>query len=146
MDIDPKSYFLNPQTGLATLPTILALAILVLAIVVGVTTWALSESFITQGQTNSQLALFYAEAGARDALTRITRNPSYTSVGYDIDMVSSGCGSGLSGCASVTVTTGTPVVVASTGKVKTITRRVQVNVTINADGEITNTAWSELTN
>jgi len=141
------------NNGLASLPTILAIAILILAVVVAVTSWTLSESLSTQGQNYSQLALTYAEAGARDALTRIARKYAYNCVAtdcYTIDMVASGCTSG-DGCAKVSVSanSGLPAdekIVISKGIATTSTRRVQVTVSINADGQITGTAWTELTN
>ncbi len=62
------------QKGIATLPTIFALIILVVAVSVGISALSLSASFISLGSYQSSQALVYAEAGARDALLRIVRN------------------------------------------------------------------------
>jgi len=146
---------LHRQQGLATIPTVIALTILVLAIGVGITSLSLSESFVTLGQDYSTRALFYAEAGAKDALMRVTRKKNYvcsTADCYTINMVSNGCSTN-DGCAKVTVSSGIgsiadPKIITSTGQVKTSVRKVQVNVVFDTAmfGEIATASWQELTN
>ena len=143
------------QQGLATIPTVIALTILVLAVGVGITSLSLSESFVTLGQDYSTRALFYAEAGAKDALVRLARKKNYvcsTTDCYSINMVSNGCSTN-DGCAKVTVSSGVgsiadPKIITSTGQVKTSTRKVQVNVVFDSAmfGEIATASWQELTN
>jgi Tfp pilus assembly protein PilX len=148
-----KINFIFKNNGLASLPTVLAIAILILAVVVAVTSWTLSESLSTQGQNYSQLALTYAEAGARDALTLIARKYTYNCVAtdcYTIDMVANGCTSG-DGCAKISVSansggSGDEKIITSKGIASTSTRRMQVSVSISTDGQITGTVWTELTN
>jgi hypothetical protein len=143
----------NFQKGQASLPSVLSLAVLILVVVVAITAFTFSESLITQSQTYSQTALGYAEAGARDALIRIARKYNYTCVAtdcYSIDMVASGCAT-LDGCAKISVSAGTggggdAKIITAKGEVKNVTRRVQVDVSISTDGEITATTWTELTN
>ena len=74
-----KEYFVvkNQQSGVASLPTIIPLTVIILAIGIGITSLALTESLISAGQKQSSQALFYAEAGARDALIKIARNKKY---------------------------------------------------------------------
>ena len=141
------------EQGLASLPTILALAVLILAIVVGVTAWSLSESFLSQGQQQSGQAYIYTEAGVKDALMRIARNPAYTCSAtdcYSINMMDAedGCSTN-NGCAWVSVSAadgsvGNPKIITSKGRVKNNIRRIQVDVSISTDGEITNSVWQEL--
>lgn len=141
------------KNGFAALPTIMALMVLIFLVSGGITIWSLSETFSTQSQINSNLALAYAEEGARDALTRIARKYNYNCPGsdcYSIDMVTDGC-SNNEGCARITVSAGTggtgdPKIITSKGQVKSNIRRIQVDVSISSDGEITNAAWQELTN
>lgn len=154
--LNPQSAITNFSQGQATLPTILAMVILILAVVVAVTSWTLSENFATQSQNYSQLALTYAEAGARDALTRIARKYTYNCVAtdcYSIDMIDGaedGCAT-ENGCAKISVSanSGLPAdekIITSKGIAVTSTRRVQVSVSISTDGQIIGTVWSELTN
>ncbi|MEK9154832.1 MAG: hypothetical protein AAB596_02080 [Patescibacteria group bacterium] len=143
----------NSQKGAATLPTIIALTILILAVGIGITAVSFTESFISAGQNQSTRALFYAEAGARDALMRIARNKNYyctsPSAGcYQIDFVSSGCSTN-EGCAKITVSdASSPKVIISEGRVNSNIRKVQADVYFDAafNGEINNIQWQELTN
>lgn len=154
----PYSIFHIPYSiscrGVATLPTVIVLGILTLAIAVGVTTVAYNESFISQGIGQSSRALFYAEAGARDALIKIARDKNYTCSSadcYTIDFSASGCSLG-NDCAKVSVSTGTgatgnPKIITSKGIMKSSTRTLQVSVILDSgtpnNGEITSASWSE---
>lgn len=139
--------------GIATLPVVMALSIMILAIVVGVTAITFNESFVAQGGVQSSKALFYAEVGARDALVRVARNKNYSCASpalptgcYSIDMVSSGC-SGNDGCVRVTVDTGTsPKIITAEGRAGNNARKVQVSVTLDTNGLITASSWQELNN
>ena len=139
--------------GIATLPVVMALSIMILAIIVGITAVTFNESFVAQGGVQSGKALYYAEVGARDALVRIARNKNYSCVSpalptgcYSIDMVTSGCSTN-DGCARVTVDTGTtPKIVTSEGRAGNNARKMQVNVTLDTDGLITASSWQELNN
>lgn len=153
--------------GIATLPTVIVLGMMILAIVVSISAMTLSGLMISQGQTQSSNALFYAEAGARDALTKIARNKTYicsvtnscNAVGYySLDFITNGCTLGTD-CAQVSVssgvgTTADPKIIISKGIMKTSTRRMQVSVVLDngttdptiQNGEITGVTWTELTN
>lgn len=141
--------------GVATLPTIMALTILILVVGLSIAEISITESFISLGQKQSSQALSYAETGARDALIRIARDKNYTCTStdcYTIDMVENGCATG-DGCAAVTVSSGAgtvvdPRIITSRGEVKDNIRRIQVSVVLDAagNGEIVSTAWQELTN
>lgn len=145
----------SAQRGVATLPTVLVLGVMALAVAVGITAVSLTESFISQGSAQSSRALFYAEAGARDALIKIARNKNYTCSAadcYPIDFSTNGC-SLLNDCAKVSVsagigTEGDPKIVTSKGIMKASTRTMQVSVILDTsgNGEIIGATWSELTN
>ncbi|MEK7538818.1 MAG: hypothetical protein AAB552_03170 [Patescibacteria group bacterium] len=146
--------------GGATLPTVLVLTILTLTVAVGITTISFTESFISESGVQSSTALFYAEAGTRDALTKIARNKGYTCASadycYSIELVSGGCTGSVLGCARVSVsagagTTAAPKVVTSKGIVKTSTRTLSVDVILDSGagtniGQITSATTTELTN
>ncbi len=145
----------NSDQGVASLPTVLALTLLILASSIGMASWSFSESFGTFAQNESARAYVYAESGARDALLRIARNSKYscTSVEcYSIDLEASGCTSN-SACARVSVSSdngasSTPKIITSTGRVNSYQRKVQVSVFFdtNLNGEIATTTWQELSN
>lgn len=140
--------------GIATLPTVMILGVLSLAVAVGITTVALTESFISQGSAQSSRALFYAESGARDALIRIARNKNYTCVTtdcYNIDFSTNGCSTG-NDCARVSVsggtgTSGNPKIITAKGVMKASTRTMEVRVVFDGggNGEIASATWSEVT-
>lgn len=149
----PANFKRTSQSGVATLPTIILLSILILAVGISITALSLSENFITLGQKQTTEALTYAEVGARDALIRLARNKNYTCVTtdcYTVDTVTNGC-STTNGCARVTVSAGVgssgdPKIITSKGVVKNISRRLQVSVVFDAslNGQISNTTWTEL--
>ena len=150
----PHSPFPIPHSarsrGVATLPTVMLLGIMALVVAVGITTLSFSELLISQGGSQSSRALFYAEAGARDALIRIARNKNYTCVSedcYSIDFSTNGCGS-LSDCAKVSVSAGDHKIITSKGIMKASTRTIQVSVSMDSNGQIatstTQTVWSEI--
>ncbi len=152
------SIFRPPSSrGVATLPTVMVLGVMALAVAVGITAVALTESFISQGSAQSSRALFYAEAGVRDALVKIARNKNYSCVAsdcYTIDFSTNGCSTG-NDCTKVSVsgaagTTEAPKIITSKGIMKASTRTLQVSVVLDggtaSDGAITGATWTELTN
>src|SRR5882724_1071528 len=134
-----RNYFLRGKQGIATLPTIIAVTILLIALAIGITALSLSNNLVSVGQNNSQQALSYAEAGARDALIKIARNKNFTCSAancYSLDFAASGCANSTA-CAQVSVSaaSGTPAapkVIISTGQVQTNSRKVEVDVVLDA--------------
>lgn len=152
---------ISRQNGIATLPTVIVIGLLALAVVVSITSLAFNELLIAQAGAQSSGALFYAESGVRDALTRIGRNKNYacsTADCYSIDFIASGCTNGTD-CAKVTVSTGVgstadPKIITSKGIKGASMRRMQATVILDSgttvaasqSGEITSVSWLELTN
>ena len=147
--------FLYLTNGVATLPTILALAVVILAIGVGVSTIGFTETFITAGGHDSVRALYYAESGAGDALLRITRDKTYSCAPlgcYEIEFVPNGCVTN-EGCVRVSVSSGVgslldPKIITSRGEVENKIREIQVEIVFDASGygEFLTTDWSEVVN
>ena len=141
----------NFSSGVASLPTIGALAILILAVGVGLTALSLTESYVSAGQKQSAEAFFYAEAGARDALQKIARNKNYNcpipSAGcYAIDFISNGCSANLA-CAKITVSSEkNPKVIISEGRSKSSIRKIRVEITFDPSdrGEMQDIVWTEI--
>jgi hypothetical protein len=152
----PFSIFRTSVRGIATLPTVMLLGIITLTVAISLATVSFSESFISQSGAQSSKALFYAEAGARDALVRIARNKNYTCASsdcYEIPFTTNGCEISFPGCAKVSVsagvgTLGDPKIITSKGLMQASVRTINVSVTLDADanGEIATTTWSESTN
>ena len=143
----------NNQNGVATIPTVLAMVVLIVAISAGLAAMSISDILASHGFFQSGKAFFYAEAGARDALMRIARNKNYNCAApssgcYQIEFLTGGC-SNNDGCAKITVSAAaSPKVIVSEGRVKGNIRKVQVNVTFDAsaNGKIESASWQELTN
>ncbi|MBI5742367.1 MAG: hypothetical protein HZA25_00830 [Candidatus Niyogibacteria bacterium] len=149
----------NSRSGVATLPTVLVLAFLVLAVGVAVMSISFSEIFVSAGSLNSTKALRYAEAGAKDALLRVSRNKNLgypTLSSYQIPMVTGGCDSTpREGCVDVSVSgagsTTIPKIIYATGTVKTISRTIKATALFESDSTLfgalaTTTTWQEVTN
>lgn len=145
----------NNRSGVATLPTIIALGVLVLAIGIGISTASLSELFISEGQSQSQKALNYAEAGAKEAMRRIAINKTYSCISqncYSIPFISNGCVSN-DACAYISVSsnsgsTADPKIVTSTGYAGLYVRTLRVTLEFDASdsGQISSSTWTEITN
>lgn len=139
----------NKKRGVATLPTVILLGVVALTIAVSITTLSFGELLVSQGSGQSSRALFYAESGAKDALIKIARNKTYLCSSadcYSIDFSASGCTT-QSDCAKVQVTgNDTAKTIISKGIMKASQRTLQVAVTLDTNGLITGSTWSEVVN
>lgn len=135
------------QAGLVSLPTVLVIGMLILAVGISVAAIAFSENLSTMKLTQSPLALFYAESGANDALERIVRNKNFTaSSTYQIPFDDDGCSTDAK-CAIIMVGAYTNTrVITSTGIYGTLKRSVRVDVTFDplSDGEVQYINWREI--
>jgi Tfp pilus assembly protein PilX len=135
--------------GVASLPTVVALAGLILVIGLGMAAISFSENIIAASSWNSSKAFSYAESGAYDALEKIVRNKKYSAVSaYQIEFVSNGCTTN-DGCAIITVDTASdPKIITSEGHAGNVTRKLQVSVTFDdsSNGQINTASWQELSN
>jgi len=147
-------HFRRYRPGLASLPAIIGMSMLLLAISLAMMSIGFSENMATASAARSLRALGYARAGARDALLRIARNKNYTCATtdcYSFSLVTAGCDvSPPDGCASVTVDAGTgasstPKTIISKGYAKNTVRTVEVRVYFDEllNGEIATTTWRE---
>jgi hypothetical protein len=136
-------------TGLASLPTIMALTVLILAVAIGIAAISFAENLSSFAFGQSPKALYYAETGARDALARISRNKNYSNTGgYSIDFAIGGCANHTA-CATVTVSNGSaPKTIVAIGKSGDFTRTLQTEVMFDGDGngQIQSAATTEITN
>lgn len=148
-------FFGNSQSGVAVLPIVIALTILVLSVGVSMAGISLTGVYMSDEQKKTSEAYSYAEAGAKDALIKIARNKNYTCNSNDcylIDTVPSGCSTNR-GCARVSVSTGIgsvgdPKIITSKGETGNYLRKVQVSVVFDGslNGEISSATWQEVIN
>lgn len=141
------------NSGLAALPAVMAIALLILTVGIGLTALGFSEAIISAGQNKSSKALNYAEVGAKDALMRIARSKNYNCASadcYSIIFETNGCIDNL-GCAKISVSSSTgasgdPKIIISKGQADSNIRKIQVNVYFDStlNGEIATTTWSEI--
>jgi len=129
--------------GMATLPTVVALTILLLIFGVLINSISNIENFSTNNLSDSDKALFFAQAGAKDALEKIVRNKNYIG-NYNVAMSSDGCSAALSGCVKVAVGSSEGLkIIDSEGQVNSLIRRVKITVSMDSNGLVTGYNWQE---
>lgn len=134
----------NNKPGVASIPTVMVLIALIVSAGVVISSISISDNMSVSQSNNSDKALNYAQLGTKDALERIVRNKDYVGT-YSLDMVSGGCVDPFKGCVVVTVNAGaTPKIINSEGQMGEVKRKIQVNVSLDDNGLITNYTWQEL--
>jgi hypothetical protein len=134
------------KPGIASIPVIMGLTILMIAVGLFIASISLSDSLSTTNLGTSNQALNFAQAGAKDALQKIARNKDYyTTTTSTIETISGGCATTTYlGCASVTVSaSSSPKVIISEGRIGDIRRSIQVNLNVDDDGLFTSYTWQE---
>lgn len=138
------SFMLNTN-GIAALPSILIITLILLAVGLILTTTSVIESAISFAQKRSIESFYLAEAGLKDALMKITRNKNYTSAD------DSTCLAGVCTLtfddnkkAEVTVTGTDPKTVIVTGSVGNIKRKISNVVNVDTYGKVTHQNWEEI--
>jgi len=135
------------KSGVASIPLVMGLLILIISVGVFISSISLSDSLSSSNQQKSSLALEYAETGAQDALMRISRMPCNSCLGnFQLEMVSGGCTGSIMGCAIATYTpatlpTSSEIIVTSEGRINDISRKVQVNVILSSEGKLATSTW-----
>lgn len=110
------------QRGIAALPTIVVISVIVLLIAVALISSGLIENAISFGHYQSQQAYIAADLGVQDAIVRISRNKNFTSAGYTI--------TAGGGTATVSISGTTPKTIISEGIYSNKTRKLQVVVNV----------------
>jgi hypothetical protein len=131
------------KEGMASIPTVIVLMILIMSVGALIASISISDNVSVSDTNNSGRALNYAQLGAKDALERIVRNKDYSGT-YSIETVSGGCSNSFSGCATITVDSGSsPKIISVEGRVVEIKRKIQVDVNLDSNGLITGYTWNE---
>ena len=137
-------YYQHKQSGVATLPTVIVLSLMIIIIGILITTLSFNENSTAGSWNKSARARFYAEFGARDALIKLARNKNFAT-STQLDLVAGGCLAPYSGCASTTVTTSAGITkITSAGMVDEVVRIIAVEFPVDANGLILTSTWREL--
>ncbi len=139
-----KSYKLKTSRGVAALPVIVVISLIVLVIAVGISSSSYIENWGTYTEAENKKASFAAEAGAHDAYKRITKNTSCNTGGSPD--CSSYTLSVADATATITVSGGSSKTILSIGKVSNVQVKIQVGVSVDADNKVTQTSWQQLNN
>lgn len=131
------------ENGVAALPTIIIISMIILLVGVGVASSGFIEGLSSFGELENKKALFAAEAGAMDAFKRIVKNTNCNTGGAP------DCSS-----YSLAIDDATATIAISGSAVKTIVSigqfgikkvKIQVQASVDANRKITQTSWQQLT-
>lgn len=132
---------MNYKKGVAALPAIIVIAMVILLIGVGISSTGFIENLSSYGELENKKALAAAEAGAADGFEKLVRNrncsgacANYTlEVGdADADIV-------------ISDDTASTKKIVSTGRVGFKRVKIQVIVSFDTNNEASSTSWQEIT-
>lgn len=140
------------QKGVVTIPMLIGLMSLILISSIAIGSVSFNQTDMTRISNEGALALIYAEAGAKDAIQRITKDTGYPALGsrpdeYNLPVATNAnCGSNLSGCVAVRVDSNdiSPRIITVTGHSGSAKRKIQVDVPYDNNYKITNLFWNEV--
>jgi uncharacterized protein (UPF0333 family) len=132
------------QKGAMALSSILVLAMILLAVGLAMASSSFIQSSIVSNQNKSISALYIAEAGAKDAMQKLTRNKNYSNTGYNLAIGN--------GSAGIVVSKDTPssgqTEILSTGVVGGNTKKIKVILNTDAagdgSGKVAIISWEEV--
>ncbi len=131
------------KKGVAALPIISIIAMVILLAAIGAAGSGFIEGLISYGELENKKALFAAEAGAKDAFKRIARDRNCNSGGSPTcDNYSIGVSDATS---SITVSGDNPKTIVSSGQIENIIAKIQVTVSFDANGKAIQTSWRQIT-
>jgi len=126
------------REGVVALLTTIIIALFLFSIGILLGTQTNTSIFAGQFANQADKAEALAQTGVQDALIKLGRNASTSEVYTLVE---------TDGTIAVSIATGTPAIVNATGTVtrgkETVQRGIQAQVTINADGQITNVAQTD---
>lgn len=129
---------------MAALPVILVISLVVLVIAMGIASSSYIENWGTYTEAENKKAIFAAEAGARDAYKRITKNTNCNSGGSpDCSSYTLAVGDAT---ATITVSGGGSKTILSVGKINNVQVKIQVGVSVDSNNKATQTSWQQLSN
>lgn len=134
---------MNCAKGVAALPTILIIAMVILLVGIGISSSGFIEGLSSFGELENKKALFAAESGAKDAFERIVKNKncnvgaSPTCLNYSLSVGD--------GTASIAISGSDIKTIISSGTVNNIIAKIKVIVSFDQYGKATQTSWQQIT-
>lgn len=135
--------YVKCQKGIAALPVISIIAMVILLAALGAAGSGFIEGLISYGELENKKALFAAEAGAKDAFKRIARNkncnqpPSPTCDSYALSVGDA--------TSSIIVSGNNPKTIISSGQIENIIAKIEVIVSFDSNNKATQTSWRQIT-
>ena len=142
LELKAQSYKLKANNGVAALPTIIIVAMIILLASIGAASSGFVENLISYSELESKKALFAAEAGAKDAFKRIGRNKdcniggSSTCASYSIAVGDA--------TSTITVSGTNNKTILSSGQVGNIEVRIQVEAYLDQNNKLIQSSWKQL--
>lgn len=132
---------LRGSSGIAALTTMLGIGLAVSVMGAAMGLLSFLESTIGFSHAKAQEAYLVAQSGAADALMRLARDKTFSSVGYSVSVGN--------GTTTVVVVRNNPVIgqnlITSTGEVSNRKRKIEVKVAVdNTSGKLTLLSWREI--
>jgi hypothetical protein len=138
------------KRGVASVPLILGMLILIISVGVFISSISLSDSLSSANVRVSNQALDYAKFGINSSLLSFDRYAwcSSCSNNFTIDMVPGGCSGTITGCTSVTygiigtsTATSSQHYITSVGQIGNLKRTIQAIVSHDGNGLVTDYSW-----
>lgn len=125
------------QSGLAAMPAIVILSIVMLAIGIAMSFSSFTQNNISYDNYISQRAYYAAEAGISDAIMKIARNKNY-SADYSLSV--------NGGTANIAFDMSVPnqTKITSAGAINNYTKKIQAILNVTQNGKVTVASWNEL--
>lgn len=142
LELKAQSSKLKANNGVAALPTIIIIAMIILLASIGAASSGFVENLISYSELESKKALFAAEAGAKDAFKRIGRNKdcniggSSTCASYSIAVGDA--------TSTITVSGTNNKTILSSGQVGNIEVRIQVEAYLDQNNKLIQSSWKQL--
>lgn len=134
-----KIFLKNQKKGMALLPLIIVLSLVIIAIGSAMMTSGFIESLTTKSEIESKKSFFYSDSGVEDALLKTARNKDFTGT-WSLPVPS-----GASSSVSTTSTKPGYRNIESSADVFQKKRKIQTDVEINENtGKIESINWQEL--
>jgi hypothetical protein len=129
--------------GLITLPTIVFLCLLIIAIVISMMSSGFLEGLLSQAVVQSHQGFYLADSGIDDALLKIARNKNLvenTSLTWRLPVSQTG-----QSLVTISSITSTELLIFSSGDIFDKLKYLKTNAFLNEYGKITSTIWKEQT-
>lgn len=127
------------QKGIIDLSTIIIISLIILAIGLSLLSGGFLQNLIGVTSVKSQEAFYLSDSGTQDALIKVARNKNFTNTGYSPNITDSG------ETLNIVVSGSDTKTIQSSSDIQNRNRNIQMNISLNSDGQITSYSWQETT-